>query len=199
MLRQLFHDTVSVNSADVDCRPPGNLYTFSDLKKAIASYATKHSIVHPHEQKYINLDARLSSILLKKSESIPTMSRDEAVTRLRDSCTKFWTASSAGDASDAEVRKGSPPVVRVQVKRVGKRDVTLVSRFEEWDVISAKDLAEELKITAASSSSVQPMQGSSPKKPVMEVMVQGSQEQLVKRILTARGIPSKYIEVEKKK
>lgn len=182
------------------------MYTFADLKKAVASYASKNSLVNPHDQKYIQPDDRLSSVLFKKSEANGStggaMSRDDIAARLRDASTKYWTASRGNHSDDddnVEVRKGSPPVVRIQVKRVGKRDVTLVSHFEEWDVISAKELAEELKLSAASSSSVQPMQGSSPKKPVMEVMVQGSQEQLVKKILTARGVPGKYLEVEKKK
>jgi translation initiation factor 2D len=52
--------------------------------------------------------------------------------------------------------------------------VTLISNFEIWDLFRADDLAEELKHKAASSSAVQPLVGSSPKRPLYEIMVQGT-------------------------
>ena len=91
-------------------------------------------------------------------------------------------------------------MIHVHLKPVGKRTVTLISQHEGWD-LSSEQLAEELKKLSASSTAVQPLAGTTKKgvKPRDEVMVQGSFDGLVIKVLVAKGVPSKYIEVGKGK
>lgn len=61
-----------------------------------------------------------------------------------------------------------------------------------------QEIAEELSKVCASSSSVSQLVGSSPKNPVMEVMIQGPQKAAVEKALAARGVDSKWIVVTDK-
>lgn len=49
-------------------------------------------------------------------------------------------------------RKGSPPMVKIAIKTVGKRQVTLVSGHEAWGLFTSEELAEDLRHKAASST-----------------------------------------------
>lgn len=114
--------------------------------------------MHPRDQKYVTLDPVLESALLKKGEVAPegVLSKDDAFKRLKDACQAYWSkqSSTLGDEADERVvKKGSPPVIRVAIKNVGKRQVTLVSGHEAWDLFSSEELAEEMKHRSASSTS----------------------------------------------
>lgn len=74
--------------------------------------------------------------------------------------------------------------------------------FESWSTLlnfTALELSEELKHLAASSSTVQPLASSSPKKPLFEIMVQGSQEKLVLQLLEKKGVPRGCVVVDSSK
>ncbi|KAM0747852.1 hypothetical protein T439DRAFT_328520 [Meredithblackwellia eburnea MCA 4105] len=177
-------------------QPDHDLYTSAQLKSALLSYVTSHSISHPRDQKFIQLspDDALTSVLLKKGEDLDVMSKDEALKRLKEAGTKFWELRKGKE--DPVVKKGTPPLVKIAIKTVGKRQVTLISNFEQWGLFTAEEVAEDLRHRAASSTAVQPIHGSSPKKPLFEIMVQGSHESLVTQVLAARGLPKQYVEVD---
>jgi translation initiation factor 2D len=61
--------------------------------------------------------------------------------------------------------------------------------------IAPQPLADELRKTCAGSTSVERMQGSSPKNPVMEVMVQGPQKDAIMKELEKRGVLRGWVEV----
>lgn len=146
---------------------------------------------------------------------LDVMTKDEASKRLKDGCVRFYTLRKAGEelvikcvfvlaafwaarvGADEGSRKGTPPVVRIAMKSVGKRMVTLLSGYEAWD-LSGEELAADLKLAAASATAsaflpprsvwrslmrwaVQLMAGCSPKKPIYEIMVQGALVSFVRR------------------
>ena len=72
--------------------------------------------------------------------------------------------------------------------------MTKVSGVEAFH-ISPTVLADELQKTCASSTSVGMLSGSSPKNPVMEVMVQGPQREVVVKALERRGLRREWVDV----
>ncbi|KAL8291415.1 hypothetical protein RQP46_002393 [Phenoliferia psychrophenolica] len=178
-------------------RPENDLFLPSELKKLLTDYIASASLTHPRDAKFIQPDASLSSLLLKKGEVLDVLTKDDALKRLKDVSTRFFEVTKGGE--EPVVKKGAPPAVKVAIKTVGKRMVTLISGFEPWGLFTADDLAEDLRHRAASSTAVQQIQGSSPKAPKYEVMVQGSHESLVTQALVARGLPKLYIEVDTSK
>ena len=61
--------------------------------------------------------------------------------------------------------------------------------------IPPQPLADELRKICAGSTSVEKTQGSSPKDPKMEVMVQGPQSDAVVKALEKRGVNRNWIEI----
>jgi translation initiation factor 2D len=83
--------------------------------------------------------------------------------------------------------------ISVVVKtRQGRRATTCVTGFENFQV-EADYLAEELRKSCASSTSINPLPG---KAAGQEVMVQGKQLKAVTDILIAKGVPKKWIEAK---
>ena len=96
---------------------------------------------------------------------LDVMTKDDVHKRLKDGCVRFYSLRKAGEevvikyvffAGSSEgranwSRKGTPPVVRIAMKSVGKRMVTLISGYEAWD-LSGEELAADLKLAAASST-----------------------------------------------
>ncbi|GAA5903985.1 hypothetical protein JCM5296_002473, partial [Sporobolomyces johnsonii] len=178
-------------------RPTNDLYPPTLLRTSLLAFATKYTLSHPRDQKYLLLSPTshpspsslsleqlgamelLAAALLKKGEELGMVSKEEAVKRLRAAgCTGYWGVRKGG--GEETVKKGAPPTVRVQVKNVGKRQVTLVSGHEAWGLFSSEDFAEELKHKSASSTSIQPLAGSAKKgqTPKVEIMCQGASRNL---------------------
>ena len=96
-------------------------------------------------------------------------------------------------------RKGTLQPITMSIRtRQGRKTVTLITGLETFS-IPPLEFAEELKKSCAGSTTVQPLQGSSPKLGLMEVMVQGSQVKVVTEALLARGVPKKWIKEGDKK
>ncbi|TKA54794.1 hypothetical protein B0A53_02603 [Rhodotorula sp. CCFEE 5036] len=154
-------------------RPPHDLYTTADLSSLLRKYTDSHALSHPSHR----------SLLLIHPSASPTPD-------------KLSPEQQAGIALLA--RKGSPPTIKVAIKNVGKRQVTLISGHEPWDLFTSEELAEKLKHASASSTSIQPLAGSAKKgqTPKVEIMCQGTHDALVTKLLTAYGVPKSYIEVD---
>ena len=111
-------------------------------------------------------------------------------------CSPFW-AILRGDETIEQVkaRAGPPPSLQIVLEtRSGNKTVTRVSGVEVYH-ISPTGLAEELQKSCASSTSVGQLVGSSPKTPIMEVLVQGPQSAAVIKALEKRGVHRQWIEV----
>jgi translation initiation factor 2D len=150
------------------------MYLAAELKAILYSYIKEENLTHSGDQKFIRLDELLTESLLKKGEILDVLSKDEALQRLKNACHEHYEMIKPGQ--EGVVKKGTPPLVKIMVKNVGKRQVTLVSGYEKWDLFTGAEMAEDLRHRAASSTAVQPITGSSPKKPLFEIMVQGTQE-----------------------
>ena len=88
-------------------------------------------------------------------------------------------------------RKGNPPPIRINIVRRKGHIVTYISGFETYR-LDGDSLAQELRITCASSTAVQPNFHNSSSE---QIMVQGEQVKAVAECLIARGIQRRWIEV----
>ena len=90
-------------------------------------------------------------------------------------------------------RKGELKHISIVIKnRQGRRATTCITGFENFQV-EADDLAEELRKSCASSTSVNPLPG---RAAGQEVMVQGKQLKAVVDLLNAKGVPKQWIEAK---
>jgi len=69
---------------------------------------------------------------------------------------------------------------------------TLITGFEPY-LLEADELAEELRKTCASATSVSPLAG---KNAGLEVLVQGKQVKPVVDLLISKGVPKQWIDAE---
>ena len=139
----------------------------------------------------------------KEVQAKGTVPRDALVERITSASSVFHTimrhpssssststSSSTSSSSTTKPKPGSPPKVLITLEtRGGNKTVTKISGVEAYH-ISPQLLADELRKTCAGSTSVEQMHGSSPRNPVMEIMVQGPQREEVVRALGRRGAVS---------
>jgi translation initiation factor 2D len=83
-------------------------------------------------------------------------------------------------------------------KRQGRKTVTRFWGLEAF-FINPNELAEELRNTCATSASVGAMLTSTPKQPLMEVMIQGPQVNAVIDALEKRGVKKTFMLLEDKR
>ncbi|BGP19842.1 hypothetical protein JCM10213v2_007973 [Rhodosporidiobolus nylandii] len=212
-------------------RPPSGMYTTSQLSTLLKTFTTTYTLSHPRQPKLLLLSPTahpspstlpleslsamelLAAVVLdrKKGETpqgygreagrAGCVARETVLERVREGCTVFFGVR-RGKGGEEVIKKGHPPVIKVQIKNVGKRQVTLVSGHEPWALFTSEEFAEELKHKSASSTSVQPLAGSAKKgqTPRVEVMCQGTHDELVLKLLTTKyGIPKRFVEVDTSK
>ncbi|GJN93815.1 hypothetical protein Rhopal_006873-T1 [Rhodotorula paludigena] len=177
-------------------RPAHDLYTSSHLSTLLRRFTDAHSLSHPSHRALLLLAP--TSHPSPSSLSPAQLAAMDLLARVV--LRKGEVAEQVGSERGAP-GKGSPPTIRVQIKNVGKRQVTLVSGHEPWDLFTSDELAEELKHRSASSTSIQPIAGSAKKgsTPKVEIMCQGTHDALVTKLLAARGVPKAFIEVDTSK
>jgi translation initiation factor 2D len=135
--------------------------------------------------------------LLKPAEShIVSLPRDKLLDRLLESSSSYYTITTA---TESQTRKGKPPKVHIVMeKRQGRKTVTRFWGLEAF-FINPNELAEELRNTCATSASVGAMLTSTPKQPLMEVMIQGPQVNAVIDALEKRGVKKTFMLLEDKR
>ena len=118
------------------------------------------------------------------------------VERVQANCSPSWVIlRDNGSKDDVKAKAGIAPAIQITLEtRSGNKTATKVSGVEAYH-INPQPLADELQKTCASSTSVGQLTGSSPKTPVMEIMVQGPQSQAVIKALEKRGINRQWIDV----
>jgi len=122
--------------------------------------------------------------------------RDALIDRILQSCSPFWALLWNDETREnVKAKAGNAPKVQIILDtRSGNKTVTKLSGVEVFH-INPQALAEELQKVCASSTSVGHLIGSSPKNPVMEIMVQGPQKVSVIKALEKRGVNRQWIEV----
>ncbi|SCZ94489.1 BZ3500_MvSof-1268-A1-R1_Chr12-2g03933 [Microbotryum saponariae] len=204
VITELFKPTSDVLAIfqDVDHpRPERDLYLPVELKKILTTYITSHSLTHPRDPAFLTPDDTLSHCLLKKSESLDLLKRSDAITRFQSSCQPYYSVARANHP--VESFKGTPPAMKISVKNIGKRQVTILTNHETYtstplNFYPLQTLLDELKIRTASSVSLQPILGATKKGQAqkMEVVCQGTHDKVVVDMLTSKGVPRRLIVVD---
>ena len=190
-----------------------SFYTSAEIKSAVTHYIESQSLVQPANKRIVKLDPFLANSVFDSSDakgsskttaidkealakgSVP---RDILADRVLSSCSPFHLIlrNTSTPPPDVKPRAGAPPKITIQLEtRSGNKTVTKVHGLEAF-FIPPQPLADELRKACAGSTSVERMAGSSPKTPVMEVMVQGPQRGAVEKALGRRGVDvGRWVEV----
>lgn len=174
-----------------------NLFTSSELRAPIEQYIAAEKLMVATNKRLVKLDPVLADVfdsntsidkeVLAKGE-VP---RDALLERVRHSCAPFWIILRNDEdlnSTTSRPKSGAPPKITITLEtRGGNKTVTKVSGFEPYG-IPPKPFADELRKACSGSTSVDQLQGSSPKDPKMEVMVQGPQKDAVLKALERRRI-----------
>jgi translation initiation factor 2D len=181
---------------------PRGLYTPHELKQFLTTYIEAENLVDPKNRRLIRINPQLADALLGASAadnaalSSGTIPRDALAERIVAATSPFH-AILRNDAAiaDTKPKAGAPPKITITLEtRSGNKTVSKVHGLEPY-YIAPQPLADELRKTCAGSTSVDKLQGSSPKNPVMEVMVQGPQKDAILKALEKRGVVRGWVEV----
>jgi translation initiation factor 2D len=181
---------------------PRGLYTPAELKQIVIAYTEAENLVSDKNKRLININPQIANSLLgssaadDKALAAGTITRDALAERFVAASSPFHTIiRNDGDIADSKPKAGAPPKIQIVLEtRTGLKTVTKVSGLEAY-YIAPQPLADELRKACAGSTSVERLQGSSPKNPVMEVMVQGPQKDAVFKALEKRGVNRNWVEV----
>ncbi|KAJ4320875.1 hypothetical protein N0V94_003174 [Neodidymelliopsis sp. IMI 364377] len=181
---------------------PRGMYTPHELKQLLIAYVEAENLVNAKNKRMININPQLADALLGSSAadnaalSTGTIPRDALAERMVAAASPFHAIiRNDGDVLDAKPKAGAPPKIQITLEtRSGNKTVTKVHGLEPF-YIAPQPLADELRKTCAGSTSVDKLQGSSPKAPVMEVLVQGPQKDAILKALEKRGVNKNWVEV----
>lgn len=181
---------------------PRGLYTPVELKQLLTAYIEAENLVSEKNKRLIKINPLLADSLLGSSAAdnaalaSGAMPRDALAERMVAATSPFHTILRENEnIADSKPKAGAPPKIQILMEtRSGNKTVTKVSGVEPYH-IAPQPLADELRKTCAGSTSVDRLQGSSPKNPVMEVMVQGPQKDAIIKALEKRGVNKTWIEI----
>lgn len=181
---------------------PRGLYTPAELKQMLIAYIEAENLVDQKNKRLIRINPQLADALLGSSAadnaalSKGTMARDALAERMVAAASPFHAIlRNEANIADAKPKAGAPPKIQITLEtRSGNKTVTKVHGLEPYH-IPPQPLADELRKTCAGSTSVDKLQGSSPKAPVMEVMVQGPQKDAILKALEKRGVNKNWVDV----
>lgn len=184
---------------------PRGLYSPAELKQILISYVEAENLVSEKNRRLININPQIANLLLgssaadDKALAMGVIPRDGLAERFVAQSSPFHTIlRNDADIADSKPKAGAPPKIQIVLEtRSGNKTVTKVSGVEQY-YIAPQPLADELRKTCAGSTSVDRLQGSSPKTPVMEIMVQGPQKDAILKALEKRGVHRNWVEVTDK-
>ena len=181
----------------------GTFYLPAELRLIVTDYVESEKLVSSTNKRLINLNPFLANLVFDGQSSLDreviakgSVPRDALVERIQQCCTPFYVLLRNGEKREtARAKSGLGPKIHIVLEtRSGNKTVTKLSGVEAFHV-SPQLLADELQKACASSTSVGQLTGSSPKHPVMEIMVQGPQKEVVTKALEKRGVSRGWIEV----
>ncbi|KAI9845626.1 MAG: hypothetical protein M1837_004600 [Sclerophora amabilis] len=180
-----------------------SVYLAPEIRSITTAYIESESLISSTNKSLIKLDPILANAVFDSGSKLDqeviakgTVPRDTLFERVVSSCSPFWAIlRDAETKHDAKPKAGKAPQIQILLEtRSGNKTVTKLSGLEAYQ-INPQPLAEELQKACASSTSVNQLVGSSPKNPVMEIMVQGPQTQAVVKALEKRGVQRQWIDV----
>lgn len=178
------------------------LYLATEVQRIITSYIDAEDLTSPTNKRFVSLNPFLANTIFDGRSSLDSeivakgsLPRDALVERIRDRCSPFFAILRNEDTRETvKAKAGQVPKIQLTYEtRSGNKIVTKISGLETFHV-HPQTLADELQKACASSTSVSQLMGSSPKNPVMEVVVQGPQKDLVLKALEKRGIKPTWVE-----
>ncbi|KAF2462414.1 eukaryotic translation initiation factor SUI1 family protein [Lineolata rhizophorae] len=181
-------------------------YTAAELRPIVTTYIEAEDLISATNKRLVRVDPVLANAVFdgsagamdKEVVAKGSVPRDTLIDRVIKACASYYVILRNGetfDAATAKPRAGAAPKVHVVLEtRSGNKTVTKVSGVEAY-FVSPQPLADELRKACAGSTSVERLVGSSPKNPVMEVMVQGPQKDAVIKALEKRGVNKAWVEV----
>lgn len=179
------------------------LYLPTELRPIITAYIEAESLITTTNKRLVNLNPILANAVFGGNSPLDrdviakgTVPRDALIDRILQSCAPFHAILRNDDTREnAKAKAGAPPKIHIVLEtRSGNKTVTKLSGVEAFH-ISPQPLADELQKACASSTSVGQLVGSSPKNPVMEILVQGPQKDVVVKALERRGVRREWVEV----
>lgn len=181
---------------------PKTLYLATEVHSIVASYIESENLTSATNKRLINLNPFLANTIFDGKSSLDheivskgSVPRDALVERIRERCSPFFAILRNDDTRET-VKAKAGQLSKIQLTyetRSGNKTVTKISGLETFHV-NPQILADELQKACASSTSVNQLVGSSPKNPIMEVVVQGPQKELVLKALEKRGIKPTWVE-----
>jgi len=178
-------------------------YLPTELRPIIATYVESENLVSSTNKRLINLNPILGNAVFGGNSSLDreviakgSVPRDALIDRILQSCSPFWAILRNDETRETvKAKAGNAPKIQIILEtRSGNKTVTKVSGVEVFR-IGPQPLGDELQKACASSTSVGHLIGSSPKNPVMEIMVQGPQKDAVVKALEKRGVSRQWIEI----
>ncbi|KAH8723527.1 hypothetical protein GQ44DRAFT_710066 [Phaeosphaeriaceae sp. PMI808] len=181
---------------------PRGVYTPAELKEILIAYVEAEKLIDSKNKRLIKINPQIADALLGSSAadnaalSSGTIPRDALAERMvAASAPSYVILRNDADITDTKPKSGTPPKIQITLEtRSGNKTVSKVHGLEPY-YIEPQPLADELRKTCAGSTSVDKLQGSSPKNPVMEVMIQGPQKDAIIKALEKRGVHRNWIEV----
>jgi len=177
-----------------------SLFTAAELKPLITSYIESENLVNAKNKRLITLNPTLANAVFDGSTSLDkevlakgSVPRDALIDRVLQASTLHYAIIRNNDPT-TKPKFGAAPKIKITLEtRSGNKTVTKISGVEAY-FIPPQALADELRKMCAGSSSVEQLHGSSPKAPVMEIMIQGPQKDAVLKALDKRGVRPAWVE-----
>ncbi|KAL8804444.1 MAG: hypothetical protein Q9182_002549 [Xanthomendoza sp. 2 TL-2023] len=182
------------------------LYLLTELRSIVNSYIESEELISDTNKRLINLNPILANAVFDGSTPLDrevsakgSVPRDALIDRILKCCSPYHAILRNDESRDSvRAKAGHAPKILITLEtRSGNKTVTKLSGVEPFN-IHPQTLAEELQKSCASSTSVGQLAGSSPKKPIMEVMVQGPQKDAMIKALEKRGINKQWVEISDK-
>ena len=182
-----------------------SLYTSSEIRQIVTTYITTEDLVLPTNKRFISLNPVLSNALLSTTNTLDaellkkgSIPRDALMERVIAACAPHHailrtSSTSTSDKPDpkTKAKSGALPKIGIQLEtRSGNKTATVTHGLEPFFKTPGL-LAEELRRTCASSTSVEPWKGGKG----MAVLVQGPQRDAVLKALERRGVSKAWVEV----
>lgn len=156
----------------------GEYLTAAELKKQVADYLTSHDLGTGRE---IRPDAALQSIIGGAKDLVL---RDEIMPAVLKNCAVHHVIFRTGDENSKKIKKGVIPKINIKTqRRGGNKVVTIVTGMEAF-YVEPKELAEELRVACAGSTSAD--KGS--------VLVQGNHVDKICRVLEGHSVRPAWIQ-----
>lgn len=178
-----------------------SMFTAAEIRPLVTSYVESNKLISPTNKRLVTLNPTLANAVFDGSTHLDkevlakcTVPRDALIDRVISSCSSHYAIIRNADSNMAKPKSGPAPKIKITLEtRSGNKTATKVSGVEAY-FIPPQPLADELRKVCAGSTSVEQLHGSSPKNPVMEIMIQGPQKDAVLKALEKRGVRSQWVE-----